>query len=138
VTNLADVHITHHDGVIVASVTGEIDMSNATDLRTAIIDATPNNALGLVLDLSAVDYIDSAGIHLLYRVGDSLRARGQTLRVVIPPTSPASDTLRLAGVNRHVDIVAELDEGLRAVGAATEPLIPADRATPAPSSHAQP
>jgi anti-sigma B factor antagonist len=117
--DLADIHITTHDGVIVVSVTGEIDMSNASDLRTAIIDATPNEAFGLVLDLSAVDYIDSAGIHLLYRLGDSLRARGQTLRVVIPPTSPASDTLRLAGVTRHVDVVAERDEGVRAVGART-------------------
>jgi anti-anti-sigma factor len=71
--------------------------------------------LGVVLDLSAVDYIDSAGIHLVYRLGESLRARGQTLRIVIPPESPASDALRLAGVKRHVDVVAELDEGVRAV-----------------------
>lgn len=114
--NLADIHITAHDGVVIARVTGEIDMSNAGDLRGAILEATPNDALGLVLDLSTIDYIDSAGIHFLYRLGDSLRARGQTLRVVIPPNSPASDTLRLAGVKRHVDVVAELDEGVRAVG----------------------
>jgi anti-anti-sigma factor len=121
--NLADVHITIHDGVIVARITGEIDMSNAGELRSAIIEAAPNAALGLVLDLSAVDYIDSAGIHFLYRLGDSLRARGQTLRVVIPPNSSASDTLRLAGVKRHVDVVAELDEGVRAVaaGASSDP-----------------
>jgi anti-sigma B factor antagonist len=116
--NLADLHITRHDGVIVVRVTGEIDLSNASDLRGAIIDVTPNDALGLVLDLTGVDYIDSAGIHLLYRLGDSLRARGQTLRIVIPPSSPASDALRLAGVKRHVDVVAELDEGVRAVATA--------------------
>jgi stage II sporulation protein AA (anti-sigma F factor antagonist) len=116
--NLADLHITRRDGVIVVSVTGEIDASNAGDLRAAVIDATPNDALGVVLDLSEVNYIDSAGIHLLYRLGDSLRARGQTLRIVIPPESAASDTLRLAGVKRHVDVVAELDEGVRAVAMA--------------------
>jgi anti-anti-sigma factor len=114
--NLADVRITIHDGVIVARITGEIDMSNAGELRGAILEATPNEALGLVLDLSATDYIDSAGIHFLYRLGDSLRSRGQTLRIVIPPNSPASDALRLAAVKRHVDVVAELDEGVRAVG----------------------
>jgi anti-sigma B factor antagonist len=119
--NLADMHITVHDGVIVARITGEVDMSNVGELRGVILDATPNDALGLVLDLSAVEYIDSAGIHFLYRLGDSLRSRGQTLRVVIPPNSPASDTLRLAGVKRHVDVVAELDEGVRAVGMAARP-----------------
>ncbi|HLY48137.1 MAG TPA: STAS domain-containing protein [Solirubrobacteraceae bacterium] len=117
--NLADLHINRHDGVVVVRVLGEIDMSNASDLRGAIIEATPNDALGLVLDLAAVDYIDSAGIHLLYRLGDNLRSRGQTLRVVIPPNSPASDTLRLAGVRRHVDVVDELEEGVRAVAAGT-------------------
>jgi anti-anti-sigma factor len=117
--NLADLHITPHDGVIVVRVTGEVDMSNASDLRGAIIEATPNDALGVVLDLTSVDYIDSAGIHLLYRLGDNLRARGQTLRVVIPPSSPASDTLRLAGVKRHVDVVDELAEGVRAVATGT-------------------
>jgi anti-anti-sigma factor len=113
--NLADLHIRVQDGVIVAKVTGEIDLSNAGELRTAILEATPNDALGCVLDFSALTYIDSAGIHLLYRLGDNLRARGQTLRIVIPPGSPASDALRLAGVQRHVDFVTELDEGLRAV-----------------------
>jgi anti-anti-sigma factor len=115
--NLADLHVTVHEGVIAVKVSGEIDMSNVAELRKAILEATPNEALGCVLDFTALDYIDSAGIHLLYRLGDNLRSRGQTLRVVIPPGSPASDALRLAGVKRHVDIVAELDEGLRAVAA---------------------
>jgi anti-anti-sigma factor len=119
--NLAELHISRHDGVVVVAVRGEIDMSNASELRTAIIEATPNDALGVVLDLGGTDYIDSAGIHLLYRLGDSLRARGQTLRVVIPPHSPADDTLRLAGVKRHVDVVSELDEGLRAIAAGAAP-----------------
>ena len=116
---LADVQIIHRDGAVIARVTGEIDMSNSSDLRSAIIEATPNDALGVILDLSLVDYIDSAGIQLLYRLGDSLRTRGQTLRVVIPPESPASDALRLAGVKRHVDVVAEVDEGLRGLAGHT-------------------
>lgn len=114
---LADVRITPRGNVIVVQVTGEIDLSNTADLRTAITDATPNDALGVVLDLSELDYVDSAGIHLLYRLGESLRNRGQTLRLVIPPRSPAADALRLAGVTRHVDVVAQVEDGLRAVAA---------------------
>lgn len=114
---IANLHSTTRDGVRVVTLTGEIDMSNAGDLRTAILDSTPNALLGLVLDCTTLEYIDSAGIQLLYRLGDALRARGQTLRVVVPPSSPASDALRLAGVQRHVDVVPELDEGIRAVAA---------------------
>lgn len=115
---IADLQLSFRDGIVIARITGEIDMSNASDLRGAITESTPNDALGVVLDLSAVGYVDSAGIHLLYRLGESLQDRGQTLRVVIPPNSPASDTLSLAGLKRHVDVVEELDEGVRAVEAA--------------------
>lgn len=118
---LANLHTTTTDGVLVITVTGEIDMSNAGDLRNVILESTPNEMLGLVLDFSTLDYIDSAGIHLLYRLGDALRARGQTLRVVIPESSPASDALRLAGVQRHVDVVPRLDEGVHAVVATASP-----------------
>jgi len=116
---LADIQLSSHEGTVIARVTGEIDMSNAADLRTAVTEATPNEAPGVVLDLSGVDYIDSAGIHFLFRLGESLRRRAQTLRVVVPPDSPAGETLRLAGVTRHTDVVQELDEGLRAVAAAS-------------------
>jgi len=115
---LADVELRVRDGALVARVTGEIDASNAGELRMAITAATPNDAVGVVLDLTGVEHLDSAGIHLLYRLGESLRSRGQTLRVVVPGGSPADDALRLAGVTRHLDIVRELDEGLRALAAA--------------------
>jgi len=115
---LADVQITPRERIVIARAAGEIDMSNATDLRNAITEATPNDALGVVLDLSEGHYVDSAGIHLLYRLGESLRDRGQTLRVVVPPDSAASDALRLAGIKRNVDVVEELDEGVQGVASA--------------------
>lgn len=115
---LADLQVSFRDRIVIGAVTGEIDMSNVGELATAVLEATPNDALGLVLDLSHVDYVDSAGIHMLYRLGESLRHRGQTLRVVVPPASAASDALRLAGIKRHVDVVDEVDEALRAVAAA--------------------
>lgn len=117
---LADLQITRRDGIVIAHLIGEIDLSDAGELHAAITEATPNDALGVVLDLSAVTYVDSAGIHLLYRLGESLRNRGQTLRVVIPPGSPPSDALRLAGIQRHVDVVEELEQGVQAVAIAAD------------------
>jgi anti-sigma B factor antagonist len=114
---IGDVQLSFRDRAVIARVRGEIDMSNAGALREAIADYTPNDYLGVVLDLSSVDYVDSAGIHMLYRLGESLRQRGLALRIVIPPESAASDALRLAGVKRHADAVAEVDEGLRELAA---------------------
>jgi anti-anti-sigma factor len=109
---LADVQFDTRDQVVVARVTGEVDPSNATQLCDAIGEATPNTAHGVVLDLGAVDYLDSAGIHLIYRLRENLRARGQTLIVAIPAESPVQDSLRLAGVTRHLPITSSVDEAL--------------------------
>jgi anti-anti-sigma factor len=109
---LADVQFDTRDQVVVAGVTGEVDLSNAAQLCEAIGEATPNTAHGVVLDLGAVDYLDSAGIHLIYRLRENLRARGQTLIVAIPAESPVQDSLRLAGVTRHLPITSSVDEAL--------------------------
>ncbi len=106
---LADLHFSSRDGHIIAVVVGEIDMSNAEALARALTDETPNDAHGLVFDLSGIDYLDSAGIHLLYRLRESMRARGLTLAIVLPRESPVFGALRLAGIERHLDVLDTVD-----------------------------
>src|ERR1700761_5696449 len=95
--SLADVQITHAPGALVAALIGEVDMSNAEELGATVIAATPGDARGVVLDLSEVDYLDSAGIYVIHGMRASLLARGQTLVLVIPDSSPVHDALRLSG-----------------------------------------
>jgi anti-anti-sigma factor len=109
---LADVQFDARDQVVVARVTGEVDLSNATQLCDAIGEATPNTAFGVVLDLGGVDYLDSAGIHLIYRLRENLRARGQKLMLAIPAASAVQDSLRLAGVTQLLPIASSVDDAL--------------------------
>jgi anti-anti-sigma factor len=110
--NLADVQFSDHDRIVVARLMGEVDLSNAESIETAIAEATPNQALALILDVSALAYLDSAGIHLIYKLREKLRSRGQGLRLVIPADSPANDALRLAGVSQVVDTAETLELAL--------------------------
>jgi anti-anti-sigma factor len=112
---LADLQITLDERVLVARITGEIDLSNADEVGGALTAGIPNAALGVVLDLTQIDYLDSAGIHLMYKLRESLGSRGQSLKLVIPDGSPVNDALRLAGVRHNVEVVRTLDEGLLAV-----------------------
>jgi stage II sporulation protein AA (anti-sigma F factor antagonist) len=114
--SLADVRFSDRGQALVATVTGEVDLSNAEGIRTAISEAIPNGKQAVILDLSQLDYLDSAGIQLIYQLREDLRARGQDLRLVIPPGSPATDALRLAGVQRHLETSATVDEALRDLG----------------------
>jgi anti-sigma B factor antagonist len=112
---LADVEFSTHGKALVAQVSGEIDVSNATQLGGVLTDATGNELLALVLDLSAVDYLDSAGIQLIYRLEASLKTRGQTLWLVIPDGSPVRYSLRLAGLASHVEMLQSVEEALGGV-----------------------
>lgn len=89
--------------VVHATLRGDIDMSNADELRSELSSETPNSALSLILDLSDVDYLDSAGIHMVHRLREDLRASGQRLQLVIPENSLINATLRLAGLDWRED-----------------------------------
>jgi len=51
------------DGATVLAAAGEIDMSNAGDFATALAEAGDGP---LVVDLTAVEYIDSAGLAAIF------------------------------------------------------------------------
>jgi anti-anti-sigma factor len=109
---LADVQITLARHALIARLSGEIDMSNAEEMGATVIGATPTEASGVVLDLSAVEYVDSAGIYVVYGMRASLQARGQSLILVIPPDSPVHDALRLSGADRPGEIARTVEEAL--------------------------
>lgn len=109
---LGDLELNRDGAVVIARLRGEIDMSNAGELASSIAQATPNEAFGVALDLTGVDYLDSAGIHMLYRLRERLRSRGQLLQLVIPQGSTVTAALRLAGVEAQMETSETLNEAL--------------------------
>ena len=88
---------------------GEIDISNARDLFAAIDDAIPNGHATIVVDVSEVTYLDSAGVKLLVQLADRLRIRRRELRLVVPERSPIRAVLELTGLLRLIPSVERLD-----------------------------
>ncbi len=72
-------------------VKGEIDVSNAPELRTAIHEALDSNIDSLVIDISQVSYIDSTGIGVL--VGARHRATEESIAFEI--RNPQPNVLRV-------------------------------------------
>lgn len=66
------VHSEHDaDGGLVLRAVGEVDASNVADFAKALQDGLNGNGV-LTVDLSAVDYLDSAGINALVPHAESL------------------------------------------------------------------
>ncbi|MFG1717250.1 STAS domain-containing protein [Micromonospora chalcea] len=54
------------DGVRVLTAVGEIDMSNASSFAEALAEAVRPEGEPLVVDLTKVEYLDSAGLAALF------------------------------------------------------------------------
>jgi len=65
------------DGGLVLTATGEIDLSNVEPfsqaLTTAVADADTGDAQRLVVDLSGVEYLDSAAVNVLFPHAERIR-----------------------------------------------------------------
>jgi anti-anti-sigma factor len=106
---LASLTMDERDDVVVGALTGEVDLSNAADLERTITEAVPNSARGLVLDLSALSYVDSSGIRLLLSLAGSLRWRGQELILAVPEGSSCRRVFTLAGIGDSVPLEPNTD-----------------------------
>lgn len=111
---LAEIELAEREGVRVVAVTGELDISNVGALEDATFDL-PNEALGIVLDLSSATYIDSATLSLLFKLNHSLKRRGQALRVVCPPGSSAQRVLELTAFERELPPEEDRDAAVAAI-----------------------
>ena len=79
------VDVSNEGGVVVTTIRGEIDIASTDTLSTAL-DDVPNEER-LVLDLSAVDFMDSSGLAVVLRQSMRRRNAGGTLHIRRPSVS---------------------------------------------------
>ena len=103
-TDLAQVEAGTVDGTRVVRVSGEIDLSNAAEVRDAIGAAVPDAATVVVVDLSGTTYLDSAGIAMIFRLAERLRYSRQELRLVVPPDAPIRVVIRLTRMDQVIAV----------------------------------
>ncbi|MBA3303191.1 MAG: STAS domain-containing protein [Acidimicrobiia bacterium] len=104
------VRLSEYEAFTVAHLEGEIDLSNAIEIETELTYAVPDEAEGLIIDLSDVSSIDSTGLRCLFDLADRLGRRQQELRLVVDEGSNLFRTLTLV----HLSAVAPMFEDVEA------------------------
>jgi anti-anti-sigma factor len=103
-SELATVHGERAGSVPVARVGGEIDLSNANEVRGRIQGVVDEDSPGLVLDFSGVSYLDSTGIRLVFDVARWLGASGRRLLIVVADSAAIEPVLLAAGVPGRIPL----------------------------------
>jgi anti-sigma B factor antagonist len=97
------------DGAVLVVLAGEIDLYNADEVRTALTAAIAGGATRVVIDMSAVEFVDSTALGVLIEANSKLGAGG--LRLAAPQVSTRR-TLQVSGLDRHLRIHDDVDEAL--------------------------
>jgi anti-sigma B factor antagonist len=88
----------------VLSVAGEVDISNATELRAAI-ERAATRAFEIWLDLSSLTFMDSSGLHAMSEARVRL-IEANTRLTLICPEGPVLRALALTGFDGIFEIHA--------------------------------
>jgi anti-anti-sigma factor len=114
VTELVELEIEERGDVVVARVSGELDIAGAQRLGDQIHEAVPTSAHALVVDFTGLDFIDSSGIAMLFGLARRLGSKRQELRVVARSGKPVARVLQLVEFDRAAPVHETLDDALEA------------------------
>ncbi len=104
--------IGHEDlpAAVLVRLSGEVDLDNAVALRDAL-DAIIHQRRNIILDCSALSYIDSAGFHVLFRARQELQRYGCQM-LVATPSPTVQYAFRIINIEKHFHCVPSVAEAL--------------------------
>ena len=91
---------------IVVRLSGEVDVSDAYTVPETVygaVEAVSQRPLTVILDLSAVTFMDSTGLSMLIRTDGEMREIGVGL-VLREPSEPVSRVLTMTALSGHFRI----------------------------------
>lgn len=106
---------TLHDTVTL-TVTGEIDLGNAESLYKALTEALAEGG-PVIVDLTAVGFIDSRGLSALVRARHEVVQADETAAapILVIPSEPVARLLELAGTEGIIPVYPDQAEALAAL-----------------------
>jgi anti-anti-sigma factor len=114
-SDLTQVEIEHRDDVVVARLTGELDISVAESTGRKIAEAVPSSARGVVVDMSGLDFMDSSGVSMLFALARQVGSHRQQLCVVAPTGRPVSRVLQIVEFDRAAPVREDVNAAIGVV-----------------------
>jgi anti-sigma B factor antagonist len=106
--------IVEKQGVSVVVLRGDVDLSSSPEARKLLLASIGENDK-LLVDLSAVTYIDSSGIASLVEALQASKKNGKQFALAAA-SEPTRRVLELARLDKVFKMYATVDEGISAAG----------------------
>lgn len=104
--------ISHEDlpAATLVRLSGEVDLDSTGALRDAL-DPLVNQRRNVILECSALRYIDSAGFHVLFRAHQELKRYGCEM-LIAAPSSTLEHAFKIINIEKHIHCVSSVKEAL--------------------------
>jgi anti-anti-sigma factor len=113
----SSINLQRFDGVPVARLEGEVDLTRAPTIRVELLRAVENLDHGLVIDLRDTTYLDSAGVNVIFELAERLSSRQQLLAAVVPERAIVERVISLVNLRSILETHRTLDDAVGAVRA---------------------
>lgn len=100
--------VTWYGRTAVVKLPTEIDLTIADGVREVLLSVLNQGALGLVVDMTATTFCDSAAITALVRAARRAAATGATIRLAAT-TAPVLRIFSLVGIDQLIDVHPDVD-----------------------------
>lgn len=128
---LAGADVGRESSHVVVRLWGEHDMASAAMITEALADAIDNSDTDVLVDLTAVTFIDCSTVRVLVRGRDMLQKRSRRLTVRVSPTAFAHRLFVLCGLDHMVEPTTVAEQpGVRSVATALESWVEVPHASP--------
>ncbi len=98
-------------GVPVVTAPEEIDITNADQLRAALLHAAARPGPALVVDMTRTRFCDSAGLHTLIGAHKRAQAEGRQVRLAVTGRQ-VRRIIALTALDRLIPVYPSLDQAL--------------------------
>jgi anti-sigma B factor antagonist len=104
--------VDRRNGAVVIHLVGELDLYNAPEVRTALLELCSEQPERLVVDLGEVDFVDSTALGVLIEARTKLEDRKTFL--LAAPGLETHRALSISGLDQHLAVHDTVDSALAA------------------------
>lgn len=102
--------IERRNGAVVVHLVGELDLYNAPEVRSALLDVTAEQPDRLIIDLGGVEFVDSTMLGVLIEARGKLSNRRAFL--LAAPGRETHRALQISGLDEHLSVHGTIDAAL--------------------------
>lgn len=107
--------VKQEDNITIVAVNGSVDALTAPDLARVIVDEIAEGHINLVIDLTSVDFMSSAGLRTLLGAVKESRSQGGDLRIA--STNPGIDkVLKMSGFHNIAKVFTSNTDAIASFG----------------------